>query len=67
MDNLDPRVLWYVAGFIGMLSTLGFIWLHFKAGKKFEAMSNGSSKNSNAESHENVPDVDPEKVLIMTE
>jgi MFS family permease len=49
MDNMDPRILWFVAGFIGMLSTLGFIWLHFKAGKKFEDMSNGTFKNGELE------------------
>jgi len=34
-----------VAGFIGMLSTAGFVWLHFKAGKKLERMANGVIKN----------------------
>jgi MFS family permease len=33
MDNLDPRILWYVAGFIGTLSVIGFAILHFKAGE----------------------------------
>ncbi len=43
MDNLNPRMLWFIAGFIGMLSTLGFAWLHFKAGKKFEAICENNS------------------------
>ncbi len=31
MDNSpDPRVLWYVVGGIGVLATLGFLWLHGK-------------------------------------
>ena len=36
MDNFDPRLLWYVAGFIGSLSVAGFLILHFKAGKVIE-------------------------------
>lgn len=28
MDNLDPRWLWYIAGGVGMVATLGFLWLH---------------------------------------
>lgn len=49
MDNMDPSLLWYVAGFIGLLSTLGFTWLHFKAGKKLEGMANGVFKNEISE------------------
>ena len=31
MDNAsDPRVLWYVVGLVGILATLGFLWLHGK-------------------------------------
>jgi len=67
MDNLDPRILWYVAGFIGMLSTLGFTWLHFKAGKKIEAMSNNGSKNGNLGPYENFPEVKTDKVMLMIE
>jgi MFS family permease len=55
MDNLDPRILWYVAGFIGMLSTLGFTWLHFKEGKKFEAISNKNLKNGEFEEGLSLP------------
>jgi len=41
MDNFDPRLLWFVAGGIGLLDVIGFLTLHFKAGKKFEAKQNG--------------------------
>lgn len=41
MDNFDPRLLWFVAGGIGLLDVVGFLTLHFKAGKKFEAKQNG--------------------------
>ena len=67
MDNLDPRILWYVAGLIGMLSTLGFTWLHFKAGKKIEALSNSGSKNGNLGPYENFPEVKTDKVMLMIE
>jgi MFS family permease len=36
MDNFDPRYLWFVAGFIGSLSVVGFLLLHFKAGRLIE-------------------------------
>ncbi len=36
MDNFDPRYLWFVAGFVGTLSVIGFMVLHFKAGKVIE-------------------------------
>lgn len=41
MDNYDPRILWFVAGGIGLLDVAGFLLLHFKAGKKFEEKQNG--------------------------
>jgi MFS family permease len=28
MDGADPRVLWYIAGLVGVLATAGFVWLH---------------------------------------
>ena len=59
MDNLDPRILWYVAGFIGMLSTLGFTWLHFKAGKKFEAISSRNLINGELEEGMSLPIIEP--------
>lgn len=46
MDNFDPRLLWFVAGGIGLLDVLGFLLLHFKAGKKFEERQNGYKDKS---------------------
>lgn len=37
MDNMDPRILWYVAGFIGSLSVVGFLLLQARAGQVIEA------------------------------
>jgi MFS family permease len=31
LDNLNPNLLWYAAGFIGCLSVLGFLYLHRRA------------------------------------
>jgi MFS family permease len=31
LDNLDPNLLWYIAGFIGLLAVLGFLYLHRRA------------------------------------
>ena len=31
LDNLNPNLLWYAAGFIGFLSVLGFLYLHRRA------------------------------------
>ena len=31
MDNYDPRLVWYSAGVIGLMSVAGYVWLHFKA------------------------------------
>jgi MFS family permease len=28
LDNADPRSLWWIAGFIGTLAVIGFLWLH---------------------------------------
>lgn len=44
LDNYDPRILWFVAGGIGLLDVAGFLVLHFKAGKKFEEKQNGYKK-----------------------
>ncbi len=30
MDNMDPRWLWYIAGLVGLVATMGFLWLHRK-------------------------------------
>ena len=61
MDNFDPRLLWFAAGFVGTLSVLGFTYLHFKAGKIFEEKSNGSNGNSKKEQElvQAIPDVEP--------
>jgi MFS family permease len=40
MDNLDPRYVWFVAGFFGLIATLGFIRLHIIAKGKFESSAN---------------------------
>jgi MFS family permease len=31
LDNLNPNLLWYAAGFIGFLAVLGFLYLHRRA------------------------------------
>ena len=31
LDNLDPRVLWYAAGMVGLLAVLGFLFLQRRA------------------------------------
>jgi MFS family permease len=31
LDNLNPNLLWYAAGFVGFLSVLGFLYLHRRA------------------------------------
>jgi MFS family permease len=31
LDNLNPNLLWYAAGFIGLLAMLGFLYLHRRA------------------------------------
>ena len=36
MDNFDPRFVWFAAGLVGTIATLGFLRLHFKAQAKFE-------------------------------
>lgn len=41
MDNFDPRLLWFVAGGIGLLDVFGFLLLHLKAGHKFDEKANG--------------------------
>lgn len=44
MDNFDPRILWFVAGGIGLIDVIGFLLLHVKAGDKFEERKNGGRK-----------------------
>jgi MFS family permease len=31
MDNYDPRLVWYIAGVIGLLAVAGYVWLHYNA------------------------------------
>jgi MFS family permease len=31
LDNLNPNLLWYSAGFVGLLAMLGFLYLHHRA------------------------------------
>ena len=47
MDNFDPRYVWFAAGFVGSLSVIGFLILHFKARERFE--SSGNEKTENCE------------------
>ncbi|OQX65664.1 MAG: hypothetical protein B5M51_00065 [Anaerolinea sp. 4484_236] len=30
MDNMDSRILWYIAALVGTIATFGFTWLHAK-------------------------------------
>ncbi|MCJ7520030.1 MAG: hypothetical protein MUO42_10240 [Anaerolineaceae bacterium] len=66
-DNVDPRILWNVAGFTGMLSTLGFTYLNFKAGKIFEEMSNGNSKNGRGKYVNQGLSVEPDKAVLTSD
>jgi Arabinose efflux permease len=43
MDNLDPSILWYVAGFIGSLSVIGFLLLQARAGQIIDERQRESS------------------------
>jgi len=65
MDNLDPRLLWFAVGFVGILAVIGFTTLHFKAGNIFEQRSNGS--NGKKESLIEKPILDPEKPVLSFE
>lgn len=67
MDNLDPRLLWYAAGFVGTLSVIGFTYLHFKAGKLFEEKANGSNGNGKKESVQEKPVLDGEAPILSYE
>jgi MFS family permease len=33
LDTMDPRLLWYFSGLVGMLSVMGFLWLHRRTDK----------------------------------
>lgn len=67
MDNLDPRLLWFAAGFVGTLSVIGFTYLHFKAGKIFEEKSNGSNGNGRKEPGLENPVLDGEAPVLSYE
>jgi MFS family permease len=45
MDNFDPRLIWVVAFGIGIVSTLGYLWLHSRAGAKIAHRQNGNGKS----------------------
>lgn len=42
MDNYNPNWVWYGAGIIGSIATVGFIWLHGLAGGRFTSMEKAS-------------------------
>ena len=44
MGHFDPRLMWMVAFGIGLLSMLGYLWLHARAGAKIAARQNGKGK-----------------------
>ena len=41
MDNFDSRYIWFAAGLVGLLAVIGFLFLHLKAGDRFEILGNG--------------------------
>jgi MFS family permease len=43
MDNFDPRFVWFAAGLVGMIATLGYLRLHFISKGKFEGSTDGST------------------------
>lgn len=45
MDHFDPRLMWLIAFGIGMVSTIGYLVLHARAGAKFAARQNGNGKS----------------------
>ena len=67
MDNLDPRLVWYTAGFIGMLAVIGFTYLHFKAGKIFEEKSNGNSGNGHQTEKDKKPRLETDPAVLFYE
>lgn len=67
MDNLDARMVWFAAGFVGTLSVIGFMYLHFKAGKIFEEKSNGGSGNGHHPEKELKPVLEADKALMSCE
>ncbi len=49
MDNYDPRLVWYIAGVIGLLAVAGYVWLHFNARERL-ASSSGAGEGPEAAS-----------------
>ncbi len=43
LDNLDPRLLWYLAGFIGLLAVAGFYSLHRSTEKNEKIVENDTT------------------------
>jgi len=43
LDNLDPRLLWYAAGMVGLLAVTGFYGLHRSTEKKEEIVDNDTT------------------------
>ena len=35
LDNANPDYLWYIAGVLGLLAALGFLWLHRSTIQRF--------------------------------
>ena len=44
MDNYDPRLVWYIAGAVGMVSVIGFLLLHKFAHTRFEFSETGGTQ-----------------------
>lgn len=43
MDNFDPRFVWFAAGLVGTIATLGYVRLHFLSKGRFEGRADGST------------------------
>jgi MFS family permease len=67
MDNFDPRMLWFAAGFVGTLSVIGFTYLHLRSGHIFEERSNGSKRNGNAAPKQEKPVLETDTPLLSYE
>ena len=45
MDNLNPRFVWYAAGVMGLIATLGFVRLHLISNGKFDGRLDSGANN----------------------
>lgn len=45
MDHFDLRLIWMMTFGIGLLSMLGYFWLHARAGAKITHRQNGNGKS----------------------